>query len=230
MSHIRAFRRLSLLIPLLLIASTAAAQSASQKKDIAAALSYDGLTEIKVKGIDMAFARPDASLAGYTKVRLDPVSVSFHKNWKPTVPGSRFRLTTEQQENIRDGVGKLVYDTFVEELQKGGYNIVKSPGPDVLDVQAAIINLYVTAPDVPTAGRVRTYTVSAGEMTLVAALADSETGEVIARVFDRTEARNVGNFNLSSRVFNQAEARAAAAAWAKILRESLDNARSSVKN
>jgi hypothetical protein len=219
-----------MLIPLLLIAAAASAQSASQRRDIAEALSVDGLKEIKVRGIDMAFARPGASLAGYTKVRIEPIGVSFHKNWNPTVPGSRFRLSTEQQENIRNGVGKLVYDTFVDELQKNGYDIVKTAGPDVLDVQAAVINLYVNAPDVPTAGRVRTYTVSAGEMTLVAALADSETGEVIARVFDRTEGRNVGNFTLSSNVFNVAEARAAAASWARTLRMSLDNARSAVKN
>jgi hypothetical protein len=219
-----------MLIPLLLIAAAVSAQNASQRRDIAEALSVDGLKEIKVRGIDMAFARPGASLAGYTKVRIEPISVSFHKNWNPTVPGSRFRLSTEQQENIRNGVGKLVYDTFVDELQKNGYDIAKTAGPDVLDVQAAIINLYVNAPDVPTAGRVRTYTVSAGEMTLVAALADSETGEVIARVFDRTEGRNVGNFTLSSNVFNVAEARAAAASWARTLRMSLDNARSSVKN
>ena len=230
MNPIRIIRRSVMLISMLLIAVSASAQSASQRRDIAEALSVDGLKEIKVKGIDMAFARPGASLAGYTKVRIEPISVSFHKNWNPTVPGSRFRLSTEQQENIRNGVGKLVYDTFVDELQKNGYDIAKTAGPDVLDVQAAIINLYVNAPDVPTAGRVRTYTVSAGEMTLVAALADSETGEVIARVFDRTEGRNVGNFTLSSNVFNVAEARAAAASWARTLRMSLDNARSSVKN
>jgi hypothetical protein len=219
-----------MLAPLLLIAAAVSAQTASQRRDIAEALSVDGLKEIKVKGIDMAFARPGASLAGYTKVRIEPIGVSFHKNWNPTVPGSRFRLSTEQQENIRNGVGKLVYDAFVDELQKSGHDIVKTAGPDVLDVQAAIVNLYVNAPDVPTAGRVRTYTVSAGEMTLVAALADSETGEVIARVFDRTEARETGNFTLSSNVFNVAEARAAAASWARILRASLDTARSSVKN
>ena len=230
MNPIRIIRRSVMLISMLLIAVSASAQSASQRRDIAEALSVDGLKEIKVKGIDMAFARPGASLAGYSKVRIEPISVSFHKNWNPTVPGSRFRLSTEQQENIRNGVGKLVYDTFVDELQKNGYDIAKTAGPDVLDVQAAIINLYVNAPDVPTAGRVRTYTVSAGEMTLVAALADSETGEVIARVFDRTEGRNVGNFTLSSNVFNVAEARAAAASWARTLRMSLDNARSSVKN
>jgi Protein of unknown function (DUF3313) len=228
MQPIRA--RSVIFFPLLLMAAAVLAQSASQKKDIAAALSVDGLREIKVKGIDMAFARPDASLTGYTKVMLDPVSVSFHKNWNPTVPGSRFKLSTQQQEEIRSGVGKLVYDTFVDELQKHGYDVVTTAGPDVLEVQAAIINLYVTAPDVPTAGRVRTYTVSAGEMTLVAALADSETGELIARVYDRTQARESANFSVSSRVFNVAEARTAAASWAKILRVALDNARSSVKD
>ena len=62
-------------------------------------------------------------------------------------------------------------------------------------------------------------------MTLVAELADSETGEVIARVLDRYKARTTGNFQLSSSVSNASEARSAASGWAKILRVELDKAK-----
>jgi hypothetical protein len=218
----RAIRRLGILAALMLVTSLAAAQ----KKELVEALSYDGLKEIKVKGIDMAYALPGATLSGYKQVMIDPVNVLFAKNWDPKQVGSRFNLGTNDIEKIRSNVAKLVYDTFIEELKKGGYNLATAAGPDVLEVRPGIINLYITAPDTMTPGRSRVYTTSAGEMTLVAELADSETGQVIARVLDRYRSRDTGNWRMSSGVDNASEARSAALSWAKILRDGLDKAKS----
>jgi len=221
MNHARLLRQLAALLALLL----AARGLAQQLKNLEEAMSYDGLQIISVKGIDMAYASPGATLSGYTKVMIPPVGVRFHRSWKPTVAGSTRSLSSNEQQKIRDNVAKAVYDAFVEELRKGGYSVVAEPGPDVLRVQAAIINLYVTAPDVMTPGRTRVYTMSAGEMTLLAELADSETEEIVARVLDRYQARTTGNFQISSGVYNAAEARSAASSWAKILRGELDKAK-----
>ena len=202
-----------------------AGSALAQPKSLEEAMSYDGLQKTTIKGIDMAYARPGATLSGYTKVLIAPVEVAFHKEWNPTVGGSRRKLSTDEQQKIRTGVAKIVYDAFVEQLSKGGYTVVTDPGPDVLGVTAKILNLYVTAPDVMTPGRSKTYTVSAGEMTLLAELSDSETGEVIVRLLDRYQDRGTGTFTWSSSVSNVAEARRAADSWAKILRSELDNAK-----
>jgi hypothetical protein len=108
--------------------------------------------------------------------------------------------------------------------------VVNESGPDVLRVKASIVNLYVNAPDTMTAGRSRTYVVSAGEMTLIAELFDSESGAVLARVVDRQEARESQPMTLSSGMENAAEARAIASAWARILRDRLDKAHDKAKN
>ena len=50
-------------------------------------------------------------------------------------------------------------------------------------------------------------------------------GEVIARVYDRREARETGTFEVTNSVTNSAEARNAARAWARILRKKLEAAR-----
>jgi hypothetical protein len=96
---------------------------------------------------------------------------------------------------------------------------------DVLRLRANIADLYVNAPDTMTAGRTRTYTVSAGQMTLIAELFDSESGQVLARVVDTREARNTGTMQLSNSVVNASEARDIASAWARILHNGLDKAR-----
>lgn len=221
MNDNRVLRPLAGLITLFLAATVLA----QQPKNLDEAMSYDGLQKINIKGIDMAYAMPGATLSGYSKVMIDPIGVRFHKNWKPTVTGSTRSLSSIDQQKIRENAAKVVYDAFVEELRKGGSTVVTEAGPDVLLVRAAIVNLYVTAPDVMTPGRTKVYTVSAGEMTLIAELADSETGETIARVVDRYQARTTRNFQLSSSVFNASEGRSAATSWARILRGELDKAK-----
>ncbi len=198
---------------------------AADKAAIEEAMSYDGLAKIKVKGIDMAYALPGVTLADYSKVMLDPIDVSFAKNWDPDKTGTRFKLSPEERENIRTGVAKITYEEFVKELEtKGSYKIVKEAAPDVLRVQASVVNLYVNAPDTMTAGRSRTYTVSAGQATLVAELRDSESGIVIARAIDNREAQGTGTMQLTNSVVNASEARNIASSWARILRTALDNA------
>lgn len=214
--------------PAALLASTLAlapAFAATPMAQLEEALSHDGLKKITVKGIDLAYARPGATLAGYGKVKLEPVDVAFRKDWDPARTGSRLKVRAEDRENIRTGVAKIVQDEFVKELQsKGSYQVVNDSGPDVLRVNIHIVNLYVTAPDTNEAGRSRTYTVSAGEMTLVLELFDSETGEVLARVVDRREARGAGGMSISNSVMNAGEAQLIASSWARILRNGLDKA------
>jgi hypothetical protein len=198
---------------------------AAPDKRLEEAMSYDGLSKISVKGIGLAYARPGVSLASYTRVMLDPVDVAFDKNWDPKKPGSNFKLDAAERENIRTGVAKVVYDEFVRELQsKNAYPVVTEAGPDVLRVKIHIVNLYVNAPDTMTPGRTRTYTVSSGQMTLVAELFDSESGQVLARVVDTREARNSGTMQLTNSVVNASEASSIAAAWAHILHNGLDKA------
>jgi hypothetical protein len=211
----------------ILLASTLLLTSAfaASKADLEEAMSHDGLQKIKVKGIDLAYGRPGATLASYDNVMIDPIEVAFRKDWDPTKSNSRVKLDSAERENIKTGVAKIVQEEFVKELQGNStYKVVQAAGPDVLRVKANIANLYVNAPDTMTPGRSRTYTVSAGEMTIVAELYDSETGEVIARVIDRREGRDTGMMTLSSSVVNAGEARSIAASWARILRSRLDAA------
>ena len=197
----------------------------AQQKELEEAMSADGLEKIKVKDIDLAYARPGVTLATYKSLILDPVDVSFHKDWNPERTGSRLKLSSTEREKIRTGVGKVVHDEFAKTLQgKDGYKLVKTAAPDALRVKVKILNLYVNAPDTKAAGRSRTFTVSAGEMTMLLELSDSETGAILARVVDRREARNTGQWQLSGSVVNVGEAQQIAATWAKILRNGLDKA------
>lgn len=210
----------SLLVSTLALAATNA--------DLDEAMSHDGLEKVTVSGVALAYARPGATLAGYDRVKIDPVTVAFRKDWDPKRTGSAIRLSQDERENIRNGVATIVQEEFVKELQsRSRYEVVDEVGPDVLRVKVHIVNLYITAPDTGSFGTSRTYVVSAGEMTLYAELLDAETGETLARVIDRRVAGGAdGRMVMSNSMMNRAEAQDIASGWARLLRTALDNAHS----
>jgi len=222
---------IAVLKPACLLALAVALTSplAATKADVDEAMSRDGLQKISVKGLDLAYARPGASLAAYKRVKLDPVEVEFDKSWDPAKTGSRIKLSSAERDNIKAGVAKLVQEEFAKALQKGGaYQIAADAAPDVLRVKASILNLYVNAPSSGGAGRSRTYVSSAGQMTLLAELVDATSGQVLARVADRREANATGarRMELADRMLNEDAAREVASSWAQTLRKALDKARS----
>jgi hypothetical protein len=185
---------------------------------------WDGLVRRDNPSVDMLFVLPEASLAGYKRVRLAPLQVAFHRDWNPnaTRRGAN-RLSAADFERIRSTLAQAFATTAAAELARGGYTVVTEAGEDVLDVTPFIVNLVITAPDTRTPG-VTTFTANAGQMTLVAELLDSETGQVLARVVDHQRARSSGTFQLTTNVSNLGAARPIIARWASILREELDAA------
>jgi len=194
--------------------------SAAAKQEFAP-VSPDGLELTKSSQVDVLYKRADATLAGYRKLMIDPVQVAFKKNWKP----SAMEVSSSDRERIRTGVAEEFRKVFSEELQqKGGYQIVDAAGPDVLRVSAAVVDLYINAPDTMQAGRSRTYVTSAGEMTLIAELRDSDSGQILARAADRKNASS-SPMTWTNSVTNTAEARRIMRSWAQALRGALDAAR-----
>lgn len=192
----------------------------------ASAQSWEGLTRVKRRGLDEVYVREGTTLAQYTRVMLDPVEVSFDRNWDPRRgPGA---LESADPVAIRQGLAKLARDVFRRELEKkGGYPLVEEPGKDVLRVRAQIVDLYINAPETSSASPTRTYVVSAGEMTLVAELHDSQTNALLARVVDRQRGleRGLDELQIANRVTNTAEADRILSQWAGRLRNALDKAR-----
>jgi len=174
--------------------------------------------------MDAVFVLPDADITGYTSVMLDPVQVSFARDWDPNRgrrnPASR--LNANDIAAIQTGLADMLRESFRAQLEAGGYTIVDQPGPDTLRVTAAIVDLNVTAPDTMTAGRTRTYTTNSGQMTLVAELRDSVTGDLLARAVDTQRGRNTGAMQFTNNVTNTADARRAMGVWANALRQGLD--------
>jgi hypothetical protein len=209
------------MIPALLVA--AAVACATPRNDTADIAATEGLVRTRVAGVQQVFARPGADLSAYDSVLLDPIEVSFRKHWDPAPTGRS--VTAEEKQEIREGLARILREQFARELARTDrYRVVESAAEHVLRIRAEIRDLQINAPDLSRPGITRTYTLSAGEMTLVAELRDAPTGDLIARVIDHKRDPESAWFELTTRVDNVAAARRAAAHWATILREQLDAA------
>jgi len=201
---------------------SAVAESASRTKDEPA--TWEGLERVKRSGLDVVYIKPGLDMSKYRSVLLDPVEVSFDKNWDPK-RGRPISDRVDPQE-IRDNLAKSARETFKRELEsRGGYKLVDQPGPDVLRVKAEIVDLYVNAPESNSPSFTRTYVMNAGEMTLVAKLFDSQTDELIARVRDRDRGTELGYFQIANDITNTAELERPLRRWADMLRRALDGAK-----
>ena len=202
------------------------ADEATTKSQAQTQWSEEGLQRLKVSGLDLVYARPGATLAGYTKVLVNPVSVAFQHDWERSMertPGSIVR--PEDMKRIRDELAGIVRGEIVKELGKGGYQLVDSAGVGVLEINPRVTELWINAPDLPTAGITRRYTMSFGRMTLIVDLRDAMTGETVMRILDRSLGRDYGELRWTTRVENAMQAQLVANGWARALRKELDLAR-----
>ena len=194
-----------------------------------AEVTVDGLHRVDDSKMDLAYVKPDVDLSGYTKIMLDPVTIAYKT--EPRGTGrirrahheSNFALTPEQTERMK---GLFQESAATALTNDDGYLIVIHPGPDVLRVRCALIDLVVTVPTEESAGRSRTFAESYGAVTLVIELRDSETGEIFARVADRKEPGSSFGMNEVSRVTVTSDLRRLFKFWSGLLREGVDKVRS----
>jgi hypothetical protein len=192
----------------------------------------EGLERVENKAVDAVFRRPEARMTTYSKLLLRPIVVEFAKNWEPERGGSAlYEMNPPDRDKIRTELAQVFAEVFQKELAKGGYPLVTDPAHEVLEIQAAIVNLYINAPDVSmqAPGRTKVYTSDAGHMTLIMQLHDSVTGQLLARAYDHRDS-GPDTWQWTTSVTNTAEARRIIGSWATALRKALDASRAGAAN
>lgn len=204
--------------------------SAWAKKDLPE-VSSDGLHLVKHAKVKVAYAKPGTSLENYSRVKILDCFVQFRKNWERDYNlnevGLQGRVRDKDADEIKTRLAAEFMKVFTKVLTKAGHEVVDVTGPDVLLLRPAIINLDVTAPDIPTAGFRQTYVASAGQMTLYMEMYDSATSTLLARVIDPEAGGNGGIAMAANRMTNMAEAERILNRWAKLLSDHLGDMKQS---
>ncbi|MFT5710822.1 MAG: hypothetical protein ACI8QT_001522 [Halioglobus sp.] len=189
-------------------------------------ISHDGLHLVSGADVALLYVKPGADFSVYEEFLMLDAYVAFKKNWqRDTKVGGR-RVSNKDMEKIKGEASELLHESFKKELdQVGGYKFVDNAGDKVMVLRPALIDLEITAPDIPVAGRVTSYVASAGAATLYLELFDSVSGEILARLVDRRAMTDYGMARWASSVSNRADANRMFRRWAKKLRLAMDEQR-----
>jgi hypothetical protein len=181
----------------------------------------DSLVKIKAKKVDQAYLLPGTDFSAYKKVMIVPSEVAFQKNWlrdmKNQAMSLSHRITDKDAQKILEAARSGFDEIWAEAFKEAGYEVVTSPGDGVLKLMPGVFDLYINAPDVPTASRSKSYTVEAGEAGLNLEVRDSVSGTLLGRVVDkRTAGTDMGRMQWTTSVSNRSDFNQLFKRWAKL--------------
>jgi hypothetical protein len=189
--------------------------------------SPDGLVKVAPRRMELAWLRPGVDFRPYTKVIVDKTQVAFLPNWLRDHNinadlGSK--ISQAQADQIMAAAQTNFDEIFRDTFRKAGYDVVTAPGPDVLRVNSAILDLDVNAPAGQSAFQT-TWIITAGQAALIVEVRDSDTNALLGRVADRRETQDLGR-QIASNATNLYDFRLLFNLWASICTKALGELKS----
>ena len=166
----------------------------------------EGLVAVQSRNLDQLYLRPNADLAAFRKVLIDPVRAEVHSDWQKNLNYTRNvsrRVGPDDARRIAADAASSLEAIVAETFKARGYEIAAAPAPGVLRLSPSIADLYVNAPDRYSAWTTKTFTRDAGEATLLLEARDSVSGALLARVVHHGIAREISRINPASDVSNR---------------------------
>ncbi len=166
----------------------------------------EGLVAVQSRNLDELYLRPNADLAAYRKVLIDPVRAEIRSDWQKNLNYTRNVsrwVGPDDAKRITADAASSLENILAETYKARGYEIAAAPEPGVLRLSASIADLYVNAPDRYSPWTVKTFTRDAGQATLVLEARDAVTGALLARVVHRGIAREISRINAAGDVSNR---------------------------
>jgi len=166
----------------------------------------EGLVAVQSRNLDELYLRPNADLAAYRKVLIDPVRAEIRSDWQKNLNYTRNVsrwVGPDDAKRIAADAASSLENILAETYKARGYEIAAAPEPGVLRLSASIADLYVNAPDRYSPWTVKTFTRDAGQATLVLEARDAVTGALLARVVHRGIAREISRINAAGDVSNR---------------------------
>lgn len=208
--------RLGILILMAVAASACGLQATHAEPS--GEVNIEGLRQVPARNFEAAFVRPGVTFANYGKLMVDELELAFRT---PDREQNQFPLGEDQKIRFRAAMATA----FGEELGKlEAAEVVTEPGPDVLALHVRVQDIVARAPGrrVGAAGRAGFAMETAGDMTLVMELRDSQSGEILLRVFDRRSVEGAAMLSGEGVVSTWEGVDRVVARWASRAREGLE--------
>ena len=219
MSHYRIGISLGLLVLSLGLAGCAGTPTVQQGPG--AEITYDGLHRVDNTRMDKVWIKPDIDLSRYDSIMMQTAGIQYRpadaKN-RYDRNASSFPLDETQKARLRDAIAEVMAD----ELSRiENYSFTNEPGPGVLKVTVALMDVVSRIPPEIMSARSSIYIDNLGSAVFVIEISDAQTDESLARVVDRQEVEPAF-VQESNPVTNLNEVRRSARLWGARLRAALD--------
>jgi len=181
-------------------------------------VNVEGLQEVSARNFEVAFMRPGVNFSNYNKLMVNELELAFRT---PDRSQNQFPLGEDQKTRFRAEMA-VAFGEELGELQN--LELVTEPGPDVLDLNVRVQDIVASSPGrrVGTMGRASFALETVGELTLVIELRDSESEEVLVRVFDRRAVEGAAMLSGDNVISTWEGVERLVARWASRVREGLD--------
>lgn len=146
---------------------------------------HEALVPQHSRYLDQLWVQPKADFAAYRSVLIDPVRVSFHRDWLKDMNQAPFRtrrVTQDEVDRIARDAASSLHAILGDAFRRRGYTTAVAGGRGVLRISPRIEDLYVNAPERESPYPSRTFTREAGEAVLVMDIRDSASGALLGRV------------------------------------------------
>ena len=181
-------------------------------------VNIEGLQAVTARNFEAAFVRPGLDFSHYNKLMVNELELAFRT---PDRSQNQFPLGEDQKTRFRAAMAVA----FGEELgQLQNLELVTEPGPDVLDLNVRVQDIVAGTPGtrVGAMGRASFALETVGQLTLVLEIRDSESEEVLVRVFDRRAVEGAAMLSGDNVISTWEGVERMVARWASRAREGLD--------
>jgi hypothetical protein len=178
----------------------------------------EGLQQVQARHATAAFLRPGVDFSHYDGVIVNDVQLAFRT---PDRSQNQFPVDQESKARFSDYLKAQFLNEF-NSLQN--IQMVEAPGPNVLDLHVRVQDILATIPGrrVGAMGRASFALEAVAEVTLVLELRDSESEEVLVRVFDQRAVEGVAMFQNHEPVARWPDIEVLCQRWAARARDGLD--------
>jgi hypothetical protein len=183
---------------------------------IAFAASIAAFTSLAFGAPEIEFT-PGAASKSYRKIHVSPPSVDFQRRFlkdSATLRGARHgRVEPEEVRRLEQELGQGFRDALAEAFRNQGFEVVPTPGQEVLTISPSLKDLYVNRPNDPKVMR-HYYVREAGEARMIVEASDF-SGSRVLRASRQASAGETAAHHAGSDVGRRADFKGMFQAWAQ---------------
>ena len=210
-------RIISLVLGLAVVLASAVTQAAQD-------VTEDGLVRVPSSRRVAVYRAPEVPFHRYQRIVIAPIPVVFRKTWIR----ENHDLKPQEIERLKQDFATAFREELVEELvERGGYELADTVGPDTLRVEPYVLNVNIVAPQASAEARSHTYLRTGNSMKVAIELRDASSTVIVGRIINVVQPQEWTVAQFASKVSNLSDMRSGFSDTARYTREALNVANTS---